>query len=294
MRAGSVAGDGGLVRVASIVSRHTGIELNPEALVSLERKLQKRIGTLKVGTIDEYADFLESLPDGHPDVQHAIEQATIKETYFYREDLQIAAWMDEVFGKVPRGYTQTSKRGDAPREIPRRFSIWSAGCATGEEVYTLAIMLAEAGLLDVTQTRLVGTDVSRRAVDVARRGVYGASAFRATPPAIRAKHFVEGDEGWSVDEGLRDLCRFQVANVLVDGPSVFGQVNAIFCRNVLIYFGDDARRRALERFHDVLAPGGMLCLGHSESLLHLKTPFEPVATSSGIIYLKRGAGRTKR
>lgn len=294
MRTSYVAPDEGLARIATLIARHTGIELGAEALASLERKLQKHIGVLKVGTLVEYAKLLESLPEGHPDIQHAIEQATIKETYFWREDLQVAAWMDEVFGAVPTGYASARKRDALPRELPPRLSIWSAGCATGEEVYTIAMMLDEAKLLEKLQFRLVGTDVSRKAIDTARRATYGTSAFRAMPASIRARHFTETDEGAVVGDHLRELCRFQLSNMVSDGTALFGQVNAVFCRNVLIYFGEAARRKALERFHEALVPGGILCLGHSESLLHMKTPFEPLATSAGILYVKRAAGRIKR
>jgi chemotaxis protein methyltransferase CheR len=294
MRTSYVAPDEGLARIALLITRHTGIELGAEALTSLERKLQKQIGVLKVGTLVEYARVLEGLPEGHPDIQHAIEQATIKETYFWREDLQVAAWMDEVFGVAPTGYATTRKRETLPRDLPPRFSIWSAGCATGEEIYTIAMMLEEVKLLERIQFRLVGTDVSRKAIETARRATYGASSFRAMPASIRARYFIETDEGTVVRDELRELCRFQVSNMVADGAALFGQVNAIFCRNVLIYFGEVARRKALERFHEALAPGGILCLGHSESLLHMKTPFEPLATSAGILYVKRGAGRTKR
>jgi len=170
----------------------------------------------------------------------------------------------------------------APR---RRLSVWSAGCSTGEEVYTLAILIEESGLFGGWDVRVYGSDISRRCVAAARRGVYGASAFRAVGPNVRRAHFLEHADGAHVSDKIRASCHFGHLNLMdADKVRVVGRVDAVFCRNVLIYFDPKSRKKVIDMFYERLIPGGFLFLGHSESLLNISTAFELVHLSEDLVY----------
>jgi chemotaxis protein methyltransferase CheR len=145
----------------------------------------------------------------------------------------------------------------------------------------------ESGLFSGKSVRVFGSDVSRRCIAQARRGVYGPSSFRAMPPELRRRYFDEQRDGAHVVDELRAMCQFGLLNLL-DGPrtSVVGRVDVIFCRNVLIYFDDASRRRVIDMFYDRLLPGGYLLLGHSESLLNVSTAFELVHLREDLVYRK--------
>src|SRR5262249_43825561 len=207
----------------------------------------------------------------------AIDLVTINETYFFREEYQLRALRQEILPALVRA------RNRQP------LVIWSAGCSTGEEVYSIAIVTAESGLLGGRDVRIFGSDISRRCVAAARRAVYGPSSFRAMPHDYRKRYFVERDDGSHVVDELRSsgLCQFGHLNLLdAQRAAVVGRVDVIFCRNVLIYFDEASRRRVIEMFYDRLLPGGYLLLGHSESLLNGSTAFELVHLREDLVYRK--------
>jgi chemotaxis protein methyltransferase CheR len=186
----------------------------------------------------------------------------------------------------------------------QRLAIWSAGCSTGEEAYTIAILVQQSSLFhkrfdrpeagagaregaDGWDVRIYGSDISRRCVAAARRGVYGESSFRATSPEARRAFFHESPDGWHVCEPIRQLCHFGQMNLLDEDRSrILGRADAIFCRNVLIYFDPRSRKTAIEVLYDRLNPGGILLLGHSESLLNVSTAFELLHLKDDLVYRK--------
>jgi chemotaxis protein methyltransferase CheR len=181
----------------------------------------------------------------------------------------------------------------------RRLAIWSAGCSTGEEVYTLAVIVHASGLFprgagggDRWDVSVYGSDISRRCVSAARRGIYGESAFRATPPEMRATYFEKGPGGSRVIAPVRELCHFGQVNLLdEDKTRLVTHADAIFCRNVLIYFDARARKRVIETLYERLNPGGVLLLGHSESLLNVSTAFELLHLRDDLVYRKPPSAR---
>jgi chemotaxis protein methyltransferase CheR len=167
----------------------------------------------------------------------------------------------------------------------RRLAVWSAGCSTGEEAYSLAALIHQSGLFIDWDVRVIGSDISKSNIAAARRGVYRGSSFRSTPPQFQATYFVEREDGHHVVDWLRKSCYFGHLNLL-DGikATTLGRVDAVFCRNVLIYFDAGSRRRVIDNLYERLSPGGYLLLGHSESLLNLSTAFELVHLSSDLVY----------
>jgi chemotaxis protein methyltransferase CheR len=259
-----------------LFNEHCGILFGPEARPILERRLRDRISQLGLHSFSEYYQLLRFEERGRSELDEATDLITINETYFFREMYQLRAYREEVLPML--------RVGASARD---RLSVWSAGCSTGEEVYSIAMLTREAGLYPSRAVRIFGSDISRRCVVQARRGVYGPSAFRAIPPEMRRRYFYDRPEGMHVVEELRALCQFGQLNLLDSArASVVGRVDVIFCRNVMIYFDEESRRRVIEMFYDRLLPGGFLLLGHSESLLNISTAFELVHLREDLVYRK--------
>ncbi|HKQ69984.1 MAG TPA: protein-glutamate O-methyltransferase CheR [Polyangiaceae bacterium] len=259
-----------------LVNGYAGIYFGDEALAVLERRLRERVVAAGLKSFAEYYQFLRFSMHGASELDEAVDLLTTNETYFFREDYQLRAFKDEV---LPELSEEAASR--------RRLSVWSAGCSTGEEVYTLGILIADSGLFTDWEVRVYGSDISRRCVAAARRGIYGASAFRATPPEWKRANFVDLADGSHVVDRVRQYCHFGHLNLMdSERVRVVGRVDAVFCRNVLIYFDQRSRKRVIDMFYERLVPGGYLFLGHSESLLNVSTAFELVHLSEDLVYRK--------
>ncbi len=258
-------------RLRDLLHVHAGLWFGTDARSAIERRLQKRIAATQSLT---FAQYLKRLFDGdEAELEEAVEACTVNETYVFRQEYQLRAFRQQVLPKLAR------------RE---RLSVWSAGCATGEEVYTVGSIVLESELFPPDRVHVFGTDISRRCIAAARRGVFPASSFRGTQNPTYGRHFLKQPDGSrTVSPELKSICHFRHANLL--SPTAFaGSVDVIFCRNVLIHMGEGARQRVVRSFFDRLTPGGYLLLGHSESLLNEKTRFEVVQLAEDIVYRKPG------
>jgi chemotaxis protein methyltransferase CheR len=269
--------------IRELILKYCGVVLTDDQRGFVERRLRERLAFLGISDFRGYYRYLRFDPAGPQEIEDAAESITTHETYFFREDYQLRAFRDELLTGL-----YDARRG------ARRIAIWSAGCSTGEEPYTLAMLLLEAGIPRGWDVRIFGSDLSRRVIAHARRGVYGPSSFRACPDRYRQQFFRPGpDGGYEVSREVRALCHFGQLN-LVDAARValIGKLDVIFCRNVLIYLEPSAKRAVVDQFYRRLSPGGVLLLGHSESLLSMTTAFEPVVLSSDLVY-KRPAHSTE-
>jgi chemotaxis protein methyltransferase CheR len=258
-----------------LINELSGIMLADDFLATVERKLGERVSALGLSDFHEYYRYLRHHPQRKAEIERALETITTNETYFFRELPQLQAFETEVL-------PQLRAAGDARRTL----NVWSAGCSTGEEVYTLAILIHKSGLFADWEVRVFGNDISRRVLQVARRGLYREASFRALPPAYE-EYFVQEEQGRSVVPEVRDLCQFGHFSLFDEARvAMLGRVDAIFCRNVLIYFDAMSRSRLIQLFYERLLPGGYLMLGHSESLLHTTTAFELAHLRSDIAYRK--------
>jgi chemotaxis protein methyltransferase CheR len=256
-----------------LVNSFCGIAFQDDAMFVVERRLRERLHALGLPDYAAYHQYLRYHPDARAELERAVDVLTTNETYFFREDYQLNGFRDEV---LPALREQAAAR--------RRLVVWSAGCSTGEEVYTLAILIERTGLFEGWEVRIFGNDISRRVLGTARKGEYGASSFRAMPPQYDP-YFVDGPSGRQVHPRIRAMCHFGHLNLLEGGrTAIVGRVDAIFCRNVLIYFDAASRRRVIDTFYERLHPGGYLMLGHSESLLNVSTAFEVVHLSADLVY----------
>ncbi|MCB9568507.1 MAG: protein-glutamate O-methyltransferase CheR [Myxococcales bacterium] len=258
----------------AIVEGYCGLSHGLDSGYLLERRLGPRVRALGLDSFASYCEYLRRPGDGPQELAEVIEELTTHETYFFREQFQLDAFQSEVLPELARA-----------RRHSQRLTIWSAGCSTGEEPYTIAMLLLESGLFRGWSISVIGTDISRKVLSAARFGVYGASSFRTTDPLLRERYFTAQGEGFRIRDEVRGLCSFRQHNLL-DPCTVVGAGGAdvVFCRNVLMYMGSVARRRIVGCFHDSLSPGGYLLLGHSESLINLATPFELVHLDRDLVY----------
>jgi chemotaxis protein methyltransferase CheR len=259
-----------------LVNAQAGLQFDDDALILFDRRLSERLAALQLSGFDEYYKYLRFNVRGPAELEEVLERVTTNETYFFRQEYQLRAFKNEI---LPRLHEANLSR--------RRLAIWSAGCSTGEEAYTLAMLVHESGLFDGWEVRVIGSDICKQNVAFARRGVYRGGAFRTTPIEYRRSYFVEEEDGIHVSETIRKLCYFGQLNLMDAGKAgIVGRVDAVFCRNVLIYLDVRSRRRVIDCLYERLVPGGILFLGHSESLLNVTTAFELVHLSEDLVYRK--------
>lgn len=260
-------GDPEFDRLCDYIGRRYGIRLRTRRHI-VEGRLAARV--LELG-FTGFRDYLRSAfePESPEEIERIVCRLTTNYSFFMREPEHFHYFADHV---VPSLEERLRDRG-------RDLRIWSAGCATGEEPYALAMLLSDhfgprTGLWDTT---VLATDISREALEAAESGIYGRSAVERLPDAWRYRYFRQlDDERWRVVDPIRSQVVFRSHN-LVDPVFPFRRrFHVIFCRNVMIYFENEARHSLVARFHEALEPGGYLFLGHSESIRHPSSPFRYV------------------
>jgi chemotaxis protein methyltransferase CheR len=262
-----------------LIYEHSGLTFGDESRYLLERRLAPRLHYHGLEDYGAYHRFLRFDPSRRAELETAVEVLTTNETYFYREPHQLRAFSEEILPALAE-----------ENRASRRLRIWSAGCSTGEEVYTIAILLVRSRLFEGWDVDVFGSDIARRVLAVARAGAFGPHAFR-TPEAEAIRRWFRQEGGkWHVDADIRRLVSFGHLNLLDDGMTgLVGSVDVVFCRNVMIYFDLEARRRVVRTFRGKLREGGYLLLGHSESLLNVTADFELVHLRNDLVYRKPGA-----
>ncbi|MEN9577842.1 MAG: hypothetical protein RJA70_851 [Pseudomonadota bacterium] len=257
------------------ILERAGLDFEESSMRAFERRLGDRIVELGMESFYDYYKYLRFDVQAESEFEYALERITTAETYLFRQEYQLRAFRDEVLPALHRAHNAS-----------RRLVLWSAGCSTGEEVYTLAIILAESGLFQDWSVRVIGSDLSRERVASARRGVFRETSFR-TASWLKGRYFTEAADGWHATPEIKSMCHFGQLNLSEPGAMVaVGRVDAVFCRNVLIYFGQKARAQVIEGLYQRLKPGGYLFLGHSESLLNVTTAFELVHLTEDLVYRK--------
>lgn len=242
----------------------TGIELKPGKEPMVMGRLDRR---LRHHGMHTYAQYLHLLSSGDPvETQVAIDLLTTNETYFFREPAHF-----EFLAGVMSG-----------RTVPGRpIRVWSAASSSGEEAYTIAMVLAES--LPKSQTwEVLGTDISSRVVETARRGIYPIEASGKIPKKFLQEHCLRGRDEYegflAVHRNLRSRVSFREAN-LTDLPDDLGLFDVVFLRNVMIYFGPDTKARLVRQVVEMLRPGGYLLVSHAETLSGMETGLQLVRPS---------------
>jgi chemotaxis protein methyltransferase CheR len=259
------------------VAERCGLWFGPDSRFVLERRLARRARQLDLGSFAAYYYHLRSQLGDEGEVALLIDELTTNETFFLRERRQL----DTLVAEILPEWLERRRRHGGP------VSIWCAGCASGEEPYSIVMLAREAGFEPGRDFRVYASDISRRVLQRARCGVYRASAFRETEPSLRRKYFVEKDDGWRISDDIKRHVVFTRAN-LVDPPRAFmlGAMDVILCRNVIMYFEAPTRRRVVAAFAERLPSGGYLLLGHAESLIQLSNAFELRHLRGDMVYRK--------
>ena len=266
---------GDISRLLAKIDRERGLDLSQYRRAYVERRLASRLRSLGLHSYRQYSRHI----DGHPDeYARMIDTLTINVTEFFRDAAVYAAFSSLVVPALVEGKDRTGQR---------RIRVWSAGCASGEEPYSIAMALLD-GLGPRAQdleVMVIGTDLDPASLQTARAGVYDVAKLSGIPEEVRAR-FVETDGGtFRVAPVVRDHVRFRPLNLFTDPP--LKPVDVVFCRNVFIYFTREQQARVLEVFLDALGRGGYLVLGRSEKLpAALAERFE-VVSGKERIYRKR-------
>jgi chemotaxis protein methyltransferase CheR len=261
-------------RVCEFLYRRTGMLFTEAKRYYVERRILERMTFLGISSFATYFAFLRS--DAGGETEKFVNAMTVNETYFYREDHQLRCLSSDLLAERIR---------DKPAGAPLR--IWSVPCATGEEPYSIAIWLLENWPeVDLHEIEIVGSDIDTGCVTAARHGEFGARALMRLTPDLVSKYFEPaGPDRWRIVSELRDSVQFTAVNLMDPAEtSPHGAFDVIFCRNVLIYFDDASRRLAAENLFDNLAPGGFICLGHTESMSRISSLFEVRRFTDAIVY----------
>lgn len=257
---------------------HCGIFFDTDSKYILEKRLSRRLTDLNLLTYYDYYHFLKFNRNKEQELIDIMDVLTTNETYFFRESFQLKAFTDEI---IPELIKYKTARGS------RSLRIWSAGCSTGEEPYTIAMLLSTIPELSGWNIEIIGTDISQKVLQQARRAVYGKASFRATDEQDVRRFFHKHDGGLKVNDSIRELVTITHLNLFdTNRLTMLGKVDIVFCRNVIIYFDQVAKKRVIESFHSALYDGGFLLLGHSESLMNISTLFTLRHFKNDMIYQK--------
>lgn len=245
------------VQITSWLHRHAGIRMRAGKEGLVRARLAKRLRLRGCANYHDYIDCLKAETDGQ-EFAAMIEALSTNTTHFLRERAHFD-YLDRLLNA---------------RTTP--LHIWSAGCSSGEEAYTMAMLVHARGPA-VQGTAILATDLSRSMIDRARVGRFSADALAALPTAWREQWWeprtAQGVTEYLPCPSLRSLIRFSRLNLMDEWP-MQGPFDVIFCRNVMIYFDKATQQRLIDRFHALLGPGGSLCVGHSESLTGLSHRFQ--------------------
>lgn len=264
--------------IRDLVYKHCGLYFDSDSKYLLEKRLSRRLSLHQLATFRDYYHFLKFSSKRDEELSDIMDVLTTNETYFFRESFQLKAFTEEI---LPEIKSEKERRGD------RSLRIWSAGCSTGEEPYTIAMLILDLGIFSGWKIEIIGTDISHRVLQYARRGIYGRSSFRATDDFYIKRFFVEEEGNYKINNDVRSLVTISHLNLFEEGRlALLGRMDVIFCRNVIIYFDQPAKKNVIESFYRALREGGYLLLGHSESLMNISTSFALRHLKNDMVYQK--------
>ena len=270
-----VLSDATFTQLAEYIKEQTGIHIPPTKKYLIENRLVKILEESNLKSYDEYLYLLRYSRNGR-EVERLFDAITTNETFFFREPMQFDVLMDRV---VPRMLDARGARAGGPMRI------WSAACSSGEEAYTIAMLLKEKRA--ALRAEIMATDISNKVLDAARRAVYSSYSVRNVPRPYLDRYFRAQGQEFALDPVIRSAVRFKSFNLLDDRRTMeMSGFDIIFCRNVLIYFDVKTKQQVVSQIYDSLKPGGFLFIGSSESLHNVTRAFKPVTVDKVIVYEK--------
>ncbi|MBI5179793.1 MAG: protein-glutamate O-methyltransferase CheR [Nitrospirae bacterium] len=261
-----------------LIYKSSGVWFDDNSKDILRMRLTNSVQRHQFKNFKDYYYFLRYDREKDAELASLLDIVTNHETYFFREMPQLKAFSEEILPEI-----REIKKRDGSKEM----KIWSAGCSTGEEAYTIAMLFLESKMFNDLNIEIFATDISHRVLHSARRGVYQKHAFRATDSEMIAKYFIQEDNGYKISDKVKEKVNFGYFNLLDSDKSAFiNRMDVIFCRNVIIYFDMPAKKKVIDMFYEKLNNSGFLLLGHSESLINISTAFTLRHFKNDMVYQK--------
>lgn len=269
----TVLTDANFKRFRDLVFAQSGIHLSEHKRELVRTRLGKRIRALDLSGFNEYYDYIKTDVTGSEAIR-MIDAISTNLTFFFRENRHFEHMRDVA---LPEIVADKRKRGDT------RLRIWSSACSTGEEAYSIAIVVHEAlGDRPPFDVKILATDISTEVLAAAARGLYRKEKLDGVPKMTLQKYFEpdrssDDREMYAVKKDIRDMVTFRRLNLMIDKFPFGGKFAIVFCRNVMIYFNRQTQADLINKLYDVIEPGGYLFIGHSESLTSIEHRFGYVA-----------------
>ncbi|MBI3399149.1 MAG: protein-glutamate O-methyltransferase CheR [Deltaproteobacteria bacterium] len=265
--------------IRDYIYNHYGLSFDTSSKFLLEKRLSNRVTMHQLKSFKEYYRFLRYDPKSSEELSAVIDVLTTNETYFFRESCQLKAFSEEILPEIKNRKESNTKEKD--------LCIWSAGCSTGEEPYTIAMLILETGQFKDWNIEIFGNDISQRVLQVARKGVYTQSSFRSADKNLIDKYFEQFDGKHKIKDEVKNMVRFGYLNLIDRNKmSLLRNMDIIFCRNVLIYFDVESKKKVIQNFYDKLEDGGYLLLGHAESMMNISTAYALQHLKNDMVYRK--------
>jgi len=261
--------------IAKMLKERSGLIVTPDKAYLLESRLTPIARKRGLKGLEE---LLQQLPRGGEDLQREVTEAmTTNESFFFRDIKPFDQFKTLVLPQLIQN-----------RSSKRSFRIWSAASSSGQEAYSLSMIIKEeSAKLPGWKTEIVGTDISHEMLEKARAGVYSQfEVQRGLPVQMMVKYFKKNNETWQIDPAIRQMVQFREYNLLHDLKPL-GQFDVVFCRNVLIYFDQPTKTKVLENISKILPDDGLLYLGGAETVLGISDKFKPVPDQRGIYAVNR-------
>jgi chemotaxis protein methyltransferase CheR len=257
---------------ADLIYKEAGIHLGEHKQALVSARLGKRMRFLSIQDFKDYYEYIQR-DQSRKELSNLIDAVSTNVTFFYREQENF-----KILASLVRQWEQ---------ERQTRFRIWSAACSTGEEPYTMGLILSET-LQNVTDVKILATDISTSVLATARKGEYEAKKLEKISGKMIEKYFTlirnKEKKTYRVSETIKKMIQFSWLNLSSPPYPMKGPLDVIFCRNVMIYFDNNVKERLLEDMYRLLKPGGYLIVGHAESLSGLLNHFKSVKPS---VYIKK-------
>jgi chemotaxis protein methyltransferase CheR len=265
--------------IRDFIHERSGIFFAENKMYLVKNRLSKRMADLQIKTVRDYFYHVKydlSMNEFH----RLMDLVTTNETSFFRNEPQLQCFSDEVLPLIINEAMQ--------RKGTRPLRIWSAGCSSGEEPYTLAIQIMERlKSLSGWHVEIVANDISEQILQKARQGEYSGITLRGVRPDVLARYFTRTGDTYRVNPEVKSLVKFNHMNL--NDPrklAMISNMDVVFCRNVMIYFSDEVKKQIVRGFYNALRPGGYLFIGHSETLHGISKAFKLVYFKNALVYQK--------
>lgn len=263
-------------KFAKLIYKKTGISYELNKKYYVQKRVERRAEALSMDSLSEYYQLLK-FTDNPSEFEILVNDITVNETYFFRDFPQLSNFAEDVLPLIVK-----------EKKIKKRLKVWSAACATGEEPYTLSIILREMlDDYDEWDIQIIATDINTEVLKFAKIGLYESRAVKDVPPEYLEKYFTKRHDRYLININIRRPVTFRQFNLVLeeDMKSISG-CDVIFCRNCLIYFDDESRKNVLSHFYESLNPGGLVFLGHSESVGRISSAYKVQKMGNTIVYSK--------